>query len=58
MYRKAKETVPDMDWIFLYSPQPKVIERHSYGGNVLGRQDTRDDQIGKWILLLVGVQYM
>ena len=55
IYRKTNDTVPDMDWISLYSPQPKVIERHNSGGNVLGRQDTRDDQIGKGTLLLVGL---
>ncbi len=54
IYKKARDTVPDMDWISLYSPQPKVIERHNYGGNVLGRQNTGDDQIGKGTLLLVG----
>ena len=58
IYRKASDTVLDMDWISLYSPQLKVIERHNSGGNVLGRQRTRDDQIGKGTLLLVGVQHV
>ena len=41
--------MPNLDWISFYSPQPKAIERYGRhdGGNVLGRQDTQDDQIGK-----------
>ncbi|KAK3305084.1 6-hydroxy-D-nicotine oxidase [Chaetomium strumarium] len=47
IYIEAGATVPDMDWILLYSPQPKAIDLHGLrnGGNVLGRQHTRDDQI-------------
>ena len=49
IYKLASAIVPSMDWISLYSPQPKVVDRHGRHdeGNVLGRQDTRDDQIGK-----------
>jgi hypothetical protein len=49
IYIEAGATVPDMDWVLLYSPQPKAIDLHGLrnGGNVLGRQHTRDDQIGK-----------
>ena len=49
IYMEAGATVPNLDWISFYSPQPKAIERYGRhdGGNVLGRQDTQDDQIGK-----------
>jgi hypothetical protein len=44
--------VPDMDWIVLYNPQPKVIEDLSAarGGNVLGLENVTNDQIGKHTL--------
>ncbi len=39
--------VPEMDWLFFYVPQPKVIQSYSKarGGNVLGLDGVGHDQI-------------
>ncbi len=49
VYEQIKSNVPNMDWLFLYTPQPKIIQTYSKarGGNVLGLADLDHDQISK-----------
>ena len=50
--------IPDMDWVVIYNPQPRVIESFSAsrGGNVLGLEGVKDDQIGEQILVPLSLQ--
>ncbi|KAH8894165.1 FAD-binding domain-containing protein [Thozetella sp. PMI_491] len=43
IYAQVNGTVPDMDWVFFYSPQPKIIE--TFGENMLNLQDVDHDQM-------------
>jgi len=47
IYEDLKD-IPDMDYIYFFIPQPKVIQTHSAkrGGNSLGLEGVTNDQIG------------
>jgi hypothetical protein len=47
IYATVKD-VPDLEWIFFYVPQPKIIESHAAkrGGNILGLAADPTDEVG------------
>jgi hypothetical protein len=51
IYEQIRDDVPDLDWMFSYNPQPKVMITHSAarGGNSLGLQSLNHDQTGNYL---------
>ena len=46
IYQEIKDQVPNLDWMFSYNPQPKVMiaRTKARGGNSLGLQNLNHDQ--------------
>ncbi|KAK4213722.1 6-hydroxy-D-nicotine oxidase [Rhypophila decipiens] len=52
IYEQIKGQVPNLDWMFSYNPQPKVLTTHAAtrGGNSLGLEGADHDSILWWLV--------
>jgi hypothetical protein len=46
IYEEIRDKVPNLDWLFSYNPQPKVMHTHAAarGGNSLGLDNLDHNQ--------------